>query len=187
MILSFLQTGQKTGNLLATVSGRIFVRVLLLQIGQYTQPSFTIFTLPKYPIYSSDFLLPVIFLLPFHNNFCLFQTQHNYWNHFFLQATRLLALPTCVSKILSFLFAYLERSHSYRIIGFCVGWIRFSFNDLFPCCILPSELLLPWNIPFHIYANNRTESCRLQCAISQSEKSLPWLHLSHIILPGPKW
>lgn len=41
----FLQTGQNTGNLTATVSGLIFVRVLLWQIGQYTQLSFTILSL----------------------------------------------------------------------------------------------------------------------------------------------
>nr|DAV96852.1 MAG TPA: hypothetical protein [Caudoviricetes sp.] len=40
----FLHTGQNTGRFFATVSGRILVRVLLLHIGQYTQPSFTMFS-----------------------------------------------------------------------------------------------------------------------------------------------
>ena len=39
----------------------------------------------------------------------------------------------------------------------------------------------------HIYRNRRTESCRLQEAISQSEKLLEPLHLSHTILPVGKF
>ena len=59
----FLHFGQKTGRFLATVSGRIFVRVLLLQIGQYTQPSFTMRCAPLFQkgfinsSNSNDFLL----------------------------------------------------------------------------------------------------------------------------------
>lgn len=40
----FLHFGQNTGKFLASVSFLIFVLVLLLHMGQYTQPSFTMFS-----------------------------------------------------------------------------------------------------------------------------------------------
>ena len=62
---------------------------------------------------------------------------------------RLLPLPKWVSSILSPGFAYFCKIHVYNATGFCVGWMRFSFSDLFPlldcplCNTLPLEHPIP--------------------------------------------
>lgn len=52
------------------------------------------------------------------------------------------------------------------------------------CMICPSATLLPCSIPFHMNLNRRTVLNRSVAASSQSEKLVPFLHLSHTILPG---